>query len=251
MSDNDQKSEECKRKPPRENVVRAVMFAIVASILGSVIFSLMQGSTKNIAAQNVFESSVNNNWQAQTQSHVVTRTVSYAKNENTIPALFRALALLLFCAGYFGDEWRSGICRNTTVDYEMQDFPMDYIGWLLFTLQACMVKDIVLFSALGVGAICCVSRNLTKERELHHDENATSRVDDWLCENAIWMTWLILAMVLPLSATILSGALLVVALLIFFTKTINWTEGQVYSRVTLIAMSTFFPLPLLIIGCLT
>ena len=174
MSNKDQESgcekQTCLYKPRPENIVCAVMFAIVISILGSAMLSLAQGLDKNVAMQEVYESSIRNDCHAQVQSHFVQKIVRYGDKGSNCPALLRALALFLFCAGYFGDEWRKSIQDNANkfgeiyCNRELQDFPLEFLGWLFFILQASLVHNFVLYASLGVGAICCVSLNLGKRK---------------------------------------------------------------------------------------
>jgi len=245
--------DECRYEPHHESIVCAVMFAIVTSILGSAMFSLVQGTDKKVIKQEVYKSSINCNCHESAHSHFVQRIVQCEKQETPYPAFLRALSLFLFCAGYFGDEWRNvtqdRADRNCEIDVKRthQDFPLEFLGWLFFTLQACLVNNLVLYASLGIGAICCVSLDLEKKKSRNVDgcENQC----DWLCENAIWMTWLLLSIALPFRAVILAGALLIVALLIFITKVSGWTEGRQYGRRALAALTIGFPLLLIITDC--
>ena len=218
-----EKQTACLDKPHDESVVRAVMFAIVASILGSTMFSLVQCADKNVAKQEVFESSISCNCQEQVQSHFVQRTVQYRGKESPYPALLRALALLFFCAGYFGDEWlesNDDACPNVNADVRGNSrwcFALDFVGWLLISVQACFVGNHWLFAVLGTVAVFVVSVNVLRQTELPEKHKC------WLCENLIWIVSLFLSISWAVN-------ILVVSLLIMCVKTIGWMNDAFYRQ---------------------
>lgn len=194
-----------------DNVVKTVMYAVVLSVLFSSITQCLSPCCR----------------------------IKYC-------SLFRALSVLLFCSGYFGDEWLtlerkrrfSECCKGISLKL----FPFDFLGWLFFALQACSISSNACFTIFGTVATLCVSINLNmNEAKLFYGP----QIDDWLYENSIWLTWMILLGILPFDSTFKAEVLLVVSLVIFMIKFSQWFHYK-KSRIRRLVWTILIPLSLLL-----
>ena len=229
MSNKDQESgcekqTTCLHKPHGESVVRAVMFAIVASILGSAMFSISQSADNPVVMEEVHCVAGSDNCCSWTQSLIAKKIVCHEEREGRWLALFRALSLFLFCASYFGDEWlgehdndERPKTNDSVQDNPQRHFVLDFIGWLLISVQACLVGNRWLFAVFGAMAACAVSVNILSQNELKEEHKC------WLCENLIWIASLFLFTSWPVG-------ILVSSLLIMLIKIAGWVSATFYKR---------------------
>ena len=148
-----------------QEIVRAVFYAVVASVWGSVICTILHGEP------DIFKS-----W----------KTIwDFYYNHGPHNVILMCLAVFAFISLYFHDEWKCGERGN----YPKEDVTIICFGWSFFLLQVCLlIISTVLSAVCGVIGVGIITYGLSKNKKTNPDV----KIKRFVIENVIWMVALII-----------------------------------------------------------
>ena len=187
-----------------DNIVKAVFYAVVVSVLASAYFAV-QGEPILVGCVHTWA------WLPEfiTRNHSQLNCVWRLADFWMVP-----LSYFLFFTGYFYDEWRQSSTYNGGVQNCCEIF--DVLAWCCFVVQVALIKAPVVSAKVGV--IGCIFTTIS----LCFNKNMPWKFAfkmGWVIQNILWISAIALFLVAGKWCYVV---LMIIASLIFLMKVVIW-----------------------------